>query len=83
MPEPETNANWMPEPALWTVQQVAAYLNVSPTTVWNLLREKELVRRRIGNVTRVPKTSVENFIKRDHPTGVHREKQFSNGKAQP
>jgi len=60
--------DWRPEPALWTVEQAAAYLNVSTTTVWNLLRRKELVRRRIGNTTRIPKTSVENFLRKDHAT---------------
>jgi excisionase family DNA binding protein len=60
--------DWRPEPALWSVQQAAVYLGVSVRTVNNLLRAKELVRRKIGRKTLIPKTSIENFLKRDHAT---------------
>jgi excisionase family DNA binding protein len=60
--------DWMPEPALWTKEQAAAYLNVSVRTIGNLLRRRELVRRKIGSRTLIPKTSIEAFLKRDHPT---------------
>jgi excisionase family DNA binding protein len=63
-----TNPIWMPEPALWTPEQAAAYLNVSRNTIFNLLRRKELVRRKIGGKTLIPKTSLEAFLKRDHST---------------
>jgi excisionase family DNA binding protein len=43
-------------------------LNVSRNTIFNLLRRKELVRRKIGGKTLIPKTSLEAFLKRDHPT---------------
>jgi excisionase family DNA binding protein len=72
MSEQTSNPSWLPVPALWTVPQVAAYLNISSTTVWNLLRAGQLVRRRIGAKTLVPRTSVEAFLKRDHETGIHR-----------
>ncbi len=62
------NTNWMPEPALWTKAQAAAYLNVSERTIGNLLRRRELVRRRIGSRTLIPRTSLEAFLKKDHAT---------------
>jgi excisionase family DNA binding protein len=63
-----TNPIWIPEPALWTPEQAAVYLNVSRNTIFNLLRRKELVRRKIGGKTLIPKTSLEAFLKRDHAT---------------
>jgi excisionase family DNA binding protein len=62
------NANWTPEPALWTRAQAAAYLNVSVRTVNNLLARKELVRRKIGSRALIPRSSVESFLRRDHST---------------
>ena len=62
------DAEWTPEPALWTKQQAAFYLNVSVRTIGNLLRTKQLVRRKIGARTLIPKTSLEAFLKRDHVT---------------
>jgi len=60
--------DWMPEPALWTKAQAAAYLNVSERTIGNLLRRRELVRRKIGSRTLIPRTSIEAFLKKDHAT---------------
>ena len=68
MSDTSINPSWMPEPALWTKAQAAAYLNVSERTIGNLLRRKELVRRRIGSRTLIPKTSLEAFLKKDHAT---------------
>jgi excisionase family DNA binding protein len=62
------NPRWTPEPALFDTRQAAAYLNVSPRTVKNLLRASELVRRKIGRKTLIPKTSLEAFLKKDHAT---------------
>lgn len=56
------------QPLLLTVLQVAALLNVSPRTVSNLLARGELVRRKIGSRTLVPRSSVEAFVRRDHAT---------------
>ena len=63
-----TCPGWMPEPALWTVEQAAVYLSVSPRTVKRLLASGQLVKRRIGASVRIPRTSLEAFLKRDHPT---------------
>jgi len=41
---------------------------VSERTIGNLLRRKELVRRRIGSRTLIPRTSLEAFLKKDHAT---------------
>src|SRR5579862_1031929 len=67
----QTQLDFRPEPALFSKQQAAMYLNVSPRTITNLLREGQLVRRKIGARTLIPKTSLENFLKRDHATGEH------------
>lgn len=63
-----TNSVWQPEPALWTVEQAARYLNVSVRTIGNLLKKKQLVRRKIGSRTLIPKSSIEQFLRRDHAT---------------
>jgi excisionase family DNA binding protein len=62
------NSNFVPEPALFNTKQAAIFLGVSPRTIKNLLRAKELTRRKIGRRTLVPKTSLEAFLKRDHAT---------------
>jgi excisionase family DNA binding protein len=67
----QENANWMPDvPLLLSIFQVAAMLGLSTGTVKNLLRSGELVRRKVGSRTLIPRTSVENFVKRDHRTQV-------------
>jgi excisionase family DNA binding protein len=67
--------DWKPEPALWTKKQAAAYLNVSVRTIGNLLRRRELARRKIGTKTLIPRTSVDAFVKRDHATESEEQKQ--------
>lgn len=67
--------DFRPEPALYSKAQAAAFLNVSVRTVGNLLREKQLAKRKIGSRTLIPKTSLENFLKRDHETGEHDRKE--------
>lgn len=62
------NTSWMPEPALWSKEQAAAYLGVSVRTIGNLLRRRELVRRKIGARCLIPRTSIESFLKKDHAT---------------
>jgi excisionase family DNA binding protein len=59
---------WMPSPALWTIPQAAVYLNCSVSTIKNLIRCGELVRRKVGAKTLVPRTSLEAFLRKDHPT---------------
>jgi len=60
--------DFRPEPALYTKAQAAIYLNVSPRTINNLLRMKQLVKRKIGTRTLIPVTSLKAFLSKDHPT---------------
>jgi excisionase family DNA binding protein len=63
------NANWIPyAPLLLSIFQAAVLLGVSTSTVKNLLRSGELVRRKVGTRTLIPRTSVENFVRKDHQT---------------
>ena len=63
------NTDWMPAaPLLLTKEQTAALLNVSVRTIGNLLARRELVRRKIGARTLIPRTSIDAFLKRDHAT---------------
>jgi excisionase family DNA binding protein len=69
------NTSWMPDaPLLLSVLQVAALLNVSERTVKRLLSNHQLVTRKVGTRTLVPRTSVENFLKKDHGTDNQKEK---------
>lgn len=62
-------AEWRPDaPLLLSIPQVSALLNVSQGTVKNLLARGELVKRKVGALTRIPRTSIDSFLKRDHPT---------------
>ncbi len=60
--------DFRPEPALYTKAQAAMYLNVSPRTINNLLRIKQLVKRKIGAKTLIPVTSLKAFLLKDHAT---------------
>jgi excisionase family DNA binding protein len=60
---------------LFTIEETALALRVSPRTVGNLLRTGALVRRKIGTLTRIPASSVEAFIRRDHATGEGKRKK--------
>jgi excisionase family DNA binding protein len=63
------NRNWMPsEPLLLTIEQTAALLNLSPRTIRNLVARKELVRRKVGTRSLIPRTSIEAFLRKDHAT---------------
>ena len=64
--EPTTER--MPEPLLLSVEQAAALLNLSPRTIKRLMSRGELVRRKVGNATRIPRSSLESFVRRDHRT---------------
>ena len=52
------------EPFLLSQDEVAHRLAISRTTVWLLLRDKELQAVRIGSRTFATKTSVEDFVRR-------------------
>ncbi|MGD0955577.1 MAG: helix-turn-helix domain-containing protein [Candidatus Acidiferrales bacterium] len=64
-----TNPGWMPDaPLLLTKEQTARLLNVSVRTIGNLLARRELVRRKIGTRTLIPRTSIDAFLRKDHQT---------------
>jgi excisionase family DNA binding protein len=63
------NANWQPDaPLLFSIFQTACVLGVSVGTVKNLLARGELIRRKIGSRTLIPRTSIEAFCRHDHVT---------------
>lgn len=66
-------------PLAYTVHEVAQALRVSARTVRNLLREGQLVRRKIGARTVVPVSSVEAFLQRDHSTGEEGKRRRKRG----
>jgi len=65
--------DFRPEPALYTKAQAAMFLNVSLRTVNNLLRMRQLVRRKIGSKTLIPVSSLKAFLTKDHPTHENQE----------
>ncbi len=56
------------ETVLLKVTEACKFLNLSRATVFRLLANGQLVRRRIGRATRIPRTSLESFLRRDHAT---------------
>ena len=56
------------EPRLFTLEEVATYLNVSVPQVYALVRSQELPAVKIGGrgVWRVDRTQLDNYIKRLH-----------------
>jgi len=55
------------EPLVYEINELAALLHLSPRTIGNMLRLGRLVGRKVGRRTLIPRTSVESFLKRDHP----------------
>ena len=55
-------------PLLLSIEATAALLSVSTTTVKRLIAARELVSRKAGRRTLVPRTSIEAFCRKDHQT---------------
>ncbi len=51
-------------------QEAAHMLGVSLRTIERLIALKELQVRRLGRRVLIPRTSLENFLRRDHPTQI-------------
>jgi len=51
-------------------QEAAQMLGVSPRTIDRLIALKELQVRRLGRRVLIPKTALESFLHRDHPTQI-------------
>lgn len=61
--------DWQPDtPLLFTVEQAAKVLSLSVRTVERLLFRRELVSRKIGGATRIPRDSLIAFCRKDHKT---------------
>jgi len=61
--------DWQPDaPLLLSVEQTSKLLNLSVRTVKRLLDRKELVRRKIGSSVRIPRSSIDAFLRKDHDT---------------
>jgi excisionase family DNA binding protein len=52
---------------VYEIDELAKLLHVSTRTIGNMLRLRRLVGRKIGRRTVIPRSSVESFLKRDHP----------------
>lgn len=55
--------NSLPEPRTYTVEQIAAMLNIGRTTAYQLVKQKEFRIVRIGNVIRVSRKSFDEWLK--------------------
>lgn len=57
------------EPLAFTIKQTCLVLGgISRTTLWRLIRSGELKVRRVGlKRILIPRTSIEQFLKKDHP----------------
>ena len=49
--------------------QASILLGLSEKTVCRLVVRGELIGRRVGRLVRIPRSSVDSFLKRDHRTG--------------
>lgn len=56
------------EPIVLNKQKAAEMLGVSLRTIERLIALKELQVRRLGRRVLIPRTSLENFLRSDHPT---------------
>ena len=54
--------NSLPEPRTYTVEQIAAMLNIGHTTAYQLVKQKEFRIVRIGNVIRVSRKSFDEWL---------------------
>jgi excisionase family DNA binding protein len=63
----------MTDSLLLSKRQTAHLLSVSLRTVDNLIAERQLVVRRIGRRVLIPRRSLEEFTRRDHPTRLKSE----------
>lgn len=53
---------------LYSVEQAAAVLGISPRLVWTFINSAELKTRRIGTRVLVPRKELEKFALHDHAT---------------
>lgn len=76
MTETTTQVEWMPDaPLMLSIIQASFLIGVSPRTTKRLIARRELVARKVGSRTLIPRSSIESFLKRNHETGEHRERK--------
>lgn len=63
------------EPIFVSRKQFSELAGVSLRTVDHLLRNKEVVSRRVGRRRMIPRAALESFVRRDHPTRPRRQAQ--------
>ena len=56
------------EPVVLNKKEAAQVLGVSLRTIDRLIALKELPVRRVGRRVLIPRTALDNFLRRDHPT---------------
>ena len=52
----------LPEPRAYTVEQIAAMLNIGRTTAYQLVKKEQFKTVRIGNAIRVSKKSFDEWL---------------------
>ena len=57
-----SNSKSLPEPRTYTVEQIAAMLNIGRTTAYQLVKQEEFRIVRIGNAIRVSKKSFDEWL---------------------
>ena len=57
------------EPEIYTVEEVAAKLRVSPRTVYRMVQRGELRGVRVGDLYRIPREAFEAFMRGERPDG--------------
>lgn len=62
-PTPSLSPEETPMERWWTVQQVAHYLQVKPSTVYRLVNSGEIPFLRLGRLLRFKKSLLDNWIK--------------------
>ena len=55
------------EPEIYTVEEVAAKLRVSPRSVYRLVERGEMRAIRVGGLYRIPRASFEAFMRGEKP----------------
>ncbi len=53
----------------FTIQEAADYLKVKPTTIRKYMRNNKLTAYRQGNIVRLKKSDLDNFLKPDKARG--------------
>jgi excisionase family DNA binding protein len=67
---------------IMTPQEVAAYLRLTPDTVYRYIREGKLVASKLGRQYRIPKRNIELFLLATATAGEAQLRTFSQGQVE-